>query len=244
METAQTSAPTTINESVSGPTNIFGVLNIQNALIVILLVLLIFSLLGINLLSIFGGIFESGVSIVKPFVLQVLSIFGYTTGSLINTTADAVTDTTKAGLDIAEGTIQSVGNLLIDASMANTPEDLKKAVHFSPLELNGKREPQPDESSNVIQKSITSGKTQWCLVGEYQNKRGCVEVGKEDKCMSGQVFPSQMSCMNPTRTTNMPPQGPPQGPAQGQVQGPMQGQVQGPIQGQVQGPIQGPIQGR
>ena len=217
METAQTSAPTTINESVSGPTNIFGVLNIQNALIIILLVLLIFSLLGINLLSIFGGIFESGVSIVKPFVLQVLSIFGYTTGSLINTTADAVTDTTKAGLDIAEGTIQSVGNLLIDASMANTPEDLKKAVHFSPLELNGKHEPQPDESSNVIQKSITSGKTQWCLVGEYQNKRGCVEVGKEDKCMSGQVFPSQMSCMNPTRTANMPPQG--QVPGQGPMQG-------------------------
>jgi len=226
METAQTSsAPATVIESDSGPTNIFGVLNIQNALIIILLILLIFSLLGINLLSIFGGVFESGVNVVKPIVLQVLSIFGYTTGSLINTTADAVSDTTKTGIDIAEGTIQSVGNLLIDASKANTPDELKKAVHFSPLELNGKHEPRPDESSNVIQKSITSGKTQWCLVGEYQNKRGCVEVGKEDKCMSGQVFPSQMSCMNPTRTANMPAVT-----AQGAAQGPGQGPVQGPVQ--------------
>ena len=49
METTQApSAPSTVIESGSGPTNIFGVLNIQNALIVILLVLLIFSLLGIN----------------------------------------------------------------------------------------------------------------------------------------------------------------------------------------------------
>jgi hypothetical protein len=134
---------------------------------------------------------------------------------LINTTADAVTDTTKTGLDIAEGTLHSVGNLLIDASKANTPGDLKRVIHFSPLSLNERGDARPDDASNVIQNPIATSKSQWCLVGEYQNKRGCVEVGKEDKCMSGQVFPSQMSCMNPTRTSNMPPVvGPP-----GQVRG-------------------------
>jgi len=203
--TTASNAPMSI-EPAAAPTNIFGVLNIQNAIIIILLVLLIFSLLGINLLSILGGLFGSGVEVVKPFILQVLSIFGYTTGSLINTTADAVTDTTKTGLDIADGTLHSVGNLLIDASKANTPDDLKRAIHFSPLSLNERGGgARPDDASNVIQNPIATSKSQWCLVGEYQNKRGCVEVGKEDKCMSGQVFPSQMSCMNPTRTANMPP---------------------------------------
>lgn len=189
---------------VESNTNIFAVFNIQNALIIILLVLLIFSLLGINLLTIFGNVFESGVSVVKPFVLQVLSIFGYTTGSLINTTADAVGETTKTGIDIAEGTIQSVGNLLIDASKANTPNDLANAIQFSPLDVK-RREPEPDKSTNTIQKPIATGKSQWCLVGEYQDRRGCVEVGKDDKCMSGQVFPSQMTCMNPTLTQNREP---------------------------------------
>jgi len=189
---------------VDSNTNIFAVFNIQNALIIILLILLIFSLLGINLLTIFGNVFESGVSIIKPFVLQVISIFGYTTGSLINTTADAVGETTKTGIDIAEGTIQSVGNLLIDASKANTPSDLANAIQFSPLDVN-RREPVPDKSTNTIQNPIVTGKSQWCLVGEYEDKRGCVEVGKEDKCMSGQVFPSQMTCMNPTLTQNVPP---------------------------------------
>jgi hypothetical protein len=205
-QTQSSGPPPVQTESISSQnTNIFAVFSIQNALIIILLVLLIFSLLGINLLSSVGNIFDSGVSVVKPFILQILSIFGYTTGSLINTTADAVGDTTKAGIDIAEGTLQSVGNLLIDASKANTPNDLANAVQFSPTKLNH-NEPKPDNSSNPIQKSIATGKSQWCLVGEYENKRGCVEVGKEDRCMSGQVFPSQMTCMNPTLTQNIQPQ--------------------------------------
>ena len=204
METNTQTQPAPV-QTIEPNTNIFALFNIQNALIIILLVLLIFSLLGINLLTTVGNIFDSGVNIVKPYILQILSIFGYTTGSLINTTADAVSDTTKTGIDIAEGTIQSVGNLLIDASKANTPTDLINAVHFSPVELN-RHEPVPDKSSNTIQNPIATGKSQWCLVGEYEDKRGCVEVGKEDKCMSGQVFPSQMTCMNPTRTQNIPPQ--------------------------------------
>ena len=197
------------SETASDSSNIFQVFNIQNALIIILLVLLIFSLLGINLLSSVGYVFESGVNIIKPFILQILSIFGYTTGSLINTTADAVGDTTKAGIDIAEGTLHSVGDLLIDSSKANTPSDLANTIQFSPIKLNQK-DPKPDNSHNSIQNSIACAKNQWCLVGEYENKRGCVEVGKDDKCMSGQVFPSQMTCMNPTMTQNMPNQQRPQ----------------------------------
>jgi hypothetical protein len=213
------------SETASDSSNIFQVFNIQNALIIILLVLLIFSLLGINLLSSVGYVFESGVNIIKPFILQILSIFGYTTGSLINTTADAVGDTTKAGIDIAEGTLHSVGDLLIDSSKANTPSDLANTIQFSPIKLNQK-DPKPDNSHNSIQNSIACAKNQWCLVGEYENKRGCVEVGKDDKCMSGQVFPSQMTCMNPTMTQNMPNQQHPRHPQQPQQPQQIQQQLQ------------------
>jgi len=217
------------SETASDSSNIFQVFNIQNALIIILLVLLIFSLLGINLLSSIGYVFESGVNIIKPFILQILSIFGYTTGSLINTTADAVGDTTKAGIDIAEGTLHSVGDLLIDSSKANTPSDLANTIQFSPIKLN-QTDPKPDNSHNSIQNSIACAKNQWCLVGEYENKRGCVEVGKDDKCMSGQVFPSQMTCMNPTMTQNMPNQQHPQQHPQQQPQ--QQQQIQQQLQQQ------------
>jgi hypothetical protein len=56
-----------------------------------------------------------------------------------------------------------------------------------------------------IQNPISSGKSGWCLVGEYQSKRGCVEIGANDKCMSNQVFSSKELCLNPTFTPNMQP---------------------------------------
>jgi len=46
----------------------------------------------------------------------------------------------------------------------------------------------------------------WCLVGEFNKKRGCVPVADETKCLSGQVFPNQAMCLNPTLTANVPRQ--------------------------------------
>jgi hypothetical protein len=66
-------------------------------------------------------------------------------------------------------------------------------------------EPEPDTTTNPIQKPITSSKSNWCLVGEYQGRRGCIEIGENDKCMSGQIFPSQYTCLNPNFSQNVLP---------------------------------------
>lgn len=175
----------------------------NNIIIIILVVLLIFSFLGINILTILGNIFQAFVQIFGPMVSQILSIFGYTTGTVLNKTADVVSDTAKAGIDIAEGSIQSVGNILRDASNPNVNSKTKTSLDTA---LNDGRilsgEPRADSSENPIQKPITSGKQTWCLVGEYQGKRGCIEVNEHDRCLSGQVFPSQKMCLNPTLSQN------------------------------------------
>ena len=44
---------------------------------------------------------------------------------------------------------------------------------------------------------ISSNKNGWCLIGEYENKRGCIEVDDSEKCMSGQVYPTRQACVNP-----------------------------------------------
>jgi hypothetical protein len=64
-------------------------------------------------------------------------------------------------------------------------------------------EPVPSPAENPVQKPITAGKIQWCLVGEYKEKRGCVAFTDSDKCLSGQIFPSQQMCLNPTLTPNV-----------------------------------------
>jgi len=179
---------------------------ISNQLIIfVLLTLIILSFLGINLFTMFGGLIEIIVAIVGPFFAQVLSIFGYTTGSVINKTADVVGDVAKTGVDVAEGSLQSVGSILKDASRKHVDptaaSQLDNVLNVSPNRMN---DPAPSPSESPIQKPITAGKTGWCLVGEYEGKRGCVEVGEQDKCMSGQIFATQNACMNPGTFANNP----------------------------------------
>ena len=52
----------------------------------------------------------------------------------------------------------------------------------------------PDDSRSSIQ---TTGKSGWCYIGEEQGIRTCAEIGVNDVCMSGDVFPNQAICMNP-----------------------------------------------
>jgi hypothetical protein len=177
---------------------------ISNQLIIfVLLTLIILSFLGINIFTMLGSFIEIIVAIVGPFISQVLSIFGYTTGSVINKTADVVGDVAKTGVDVAEGSLQSVGSILKDASRKHVDpaaaSQLDNVLNVSPNRMN---DPAPSPSESPIQKPITAGKTGWCLVGEYEGKRGCVEVGEQDKCMTGQIFATQNACMNPGTFAN------------------------------------------
>lgn len=175
----------------------------KNVLIGVLVVLLILSFLGINLLDIISDIIKYIVSLFEPIVSQLLSLLGYTAGNVLNKSADIVSDTGKITLDIAEGTVQNVGNLMIKASKnnlnPNTRAKLEKTleddIDNNYLNTNYSM-PENDVTENPIQNPISSNKNGWCLVGEYNNKRGCIEVTEHDKCMSGQIFPSQQICLN------------------------------------------------
>ena len=206
MDTSSLQSSPKLNIDVSDR----GIVLNKNFLIVSLLVLLIFSLLGINILSLFGSVFQlvgnlfqSIVNLVKPLILRILSLFGYTTGAVINTTADIVGETTKTGIDVASGAVQSVGNLLKDGSKnlidKNSKKHFDNALNLSTIKTSI---PDADNTNSNIQTAIGADKASWCLVGEHQGRRGCVEIDQDTKCMSGQIFPSQHQCLNPNLTTN------------------------------------------
>jgi hypothetical protein len=117
--------------------------------------------------------------------------------------ADLASNVVKSGVDVADGTLHDVGNLLKNASDPNMNPDSKAALHRLINESNERtnvNEPNPDSATNPIQNPISSNKKNWCLVEEYEEKRNCVEIGEDEKCMSGQVFPNQKMCLNPTLT--------------------------------------------
>ena len=170
----------------------------NKTIIIVLLVLLSLSFLGINLLTIFGDLIKTIADILGPLVSQILSIFGYTTGSIINKTADVVGDVAKTGVDIAEGSVQSVGTILRDASRPNVDSRATSSLDNAlNVQSTSTGEPAPTPSESPIQKPISSGKSGWCLVGEYEGKRGCISVNDYDKCLSGQVYASKDQCLLP-----------------------------------------------
>jgi hypothetical protein len=202
-------------------------LSIQNSIIIVLLIVLIFSFLGINILVILAEMFQNILNVLLVLLVKSLSTLGYTTGTVVNSTSDVVTNVGKTSLDVLNGTIHSVDNVLIGASNNNatvpswnlptfSPLSLSKQTQYHPPDLNASintqstrsnqvSEPMPTPSTMPIQNPISSSKINYCLVGEFQSKRGCVEVGDNDLCMSGQLFASKDLCMNPTQTPNMQP---------------------------------------
>lgn len=201
------SSPVSFNENNQ---RLFGSNAGSNTIIIILSVLLILSFLGINILDVVSNIIKAIIAILGPPVGQILAVFGYTSGTLINKGADVVSDTAKVGIDIAEGTVQNIGNILISASSGKVPTNL---TQINPLDIklnqdkqiSKPKQPSEDTTENPIQNPISASKSGWCLIGEYENRRGCIEVGEQDKCMSGQIFPNQKMCLNPTMTANLNP---------------------------------------
>jgi hypothetical protein len=156
----------------------------------------------------------------------VLSIFGYTTGTIINGTADVVSNTAKIGIDIMDGTAHSVGNLLRNSSNVNgdlpiqmelnqnlagigpiyvAPEipvpptplpTLDVVLNTSPVLENI---PAENNTSNSIQgtiaSSVASGNPSWCLIGEMNGRRGCINVNDKSMCTSGQTYDNQADCL-------------------------------------------------
>jgi hypothetical protein len=64
--------------------------------------------------------------------------------------------------------------------------------------LNDSQEQHKDYQAMEASSSVHSaGKSGWCFIGEDRGFRSCALVNEGDKCMSGDIFPSQELCINP-----------------------------------------------
>jgi hypothetical protein len=69
------------------------------------------------------------------------------------------------------------------------PTSYPQSNEFPPSQTE--MEPMPASSMDAENKSG------WCLVGQEQGFRSCIEVNEFDKCISGNIFPSKDICTNP-----------------------------------------------
>jgi hypothetical protein len=189
-ETLQPSSPTIATDSTGGFSN--------KTIIIILGVIILLLLLNDTIIIIFRNIF--GIAYV--LVMKLLALFGFVTGSVINVSANVAGNVARTGVDITEGTLHSVGNILTGANAQQQKPNLDNTLNTSTIGQKNAQIPSPDTTENPIQNPISHEKSSWCLVGEYKGRRGCIEISEHDKCMSGQVYPSQKMCLNPALSKN------------------------------------------
>lgn len=166
----------------------------------IITVILVLSLLGINVFSYLAN----GTTMFTNLFKNILEFFYKITGKTITATAN----TTVAVIDAAAEGGKEISHLsadVIDAGLTGVQNTLKPIQSDNGLDvaLNSsspqkEKEHGEDYEPNEAPSSFQENKTGWCFIGEESDVRTCAKVGQNDKCMSGDIFPSREICVNPS----------------------------------------------
>ena len=89
-------------------------------------------------------------------------------------------------------TQSTVNRNIITSNNATDSSNLQNALADA---SRNSSEVMPDDSKSSVQWG--AGKSGWCYIGEDHGTRTCGQVGVNDVCMSGDIFPSQEICINP-----------------------------------------------
>ncbi len=176
-----------------------------------MLIILILAFLGINLLSYVDSVVRVIVTLFRP----ILAVFGYTIGETAKESVKIVKKGSKGIIDVAAGTVTGGINLL-EKGLTGTNKSAngknangknvnngKGITPFKKYENKNKplRDtslPQPDEAGSRTQANKANSKAGYCYIGEDRGFRSCIQVSDSDTCMSGDIFPTQEICINPT----------------------------------------------
>ena len=171
-----------------------------------LIIVLILAFLGFN---IFVYLAKGTQDITDVFAPIMQKLFG-TTVAVTGQTVDVAAEGAKAVVSGTAGTVNTgltaVQNITPNKAPSSIPSQsvqgtipqkditsnntLNKALNSSQSQQENSYE------ANEASSSVT-GKSGWCFIGDDRGYRSCVEVGTSDKCMSGDIFPSQEICINP-----------------------------------------------
>ena len=171
-----------------------------------IIIILILAFLGFN---IFVYLAKGTEDIATFFAPLMEKLFG-TTVAVTGQTVDVAAEGAKAVVSGTATTVNTGLSAVQDISPNTAPTTIKsQPVQGQPTTrpsdtglnkaLNNSQEQNMDYQAHEASSSVHSGGGQsgWCFVGEDRGFRSCALVNEDDKCMSGDIFPSQELCINP-----------------------------------------------
>jgi hypothetical protein len=171
-----------------------------------LLIILILAFLGFNIFVYLAKGTEGIADFFGPITQKLFGTTAYVAGQTVDVAAEGA----KA---VVGGTAGAV-NTGLSAVQDITPNNATSSIKSQPVQgqpttrpsdnglnkaLNNSQEQNMDYQALEASSSVHSagGKSGWCFVGEDRGFRSCALVNEDDKCMSGDIFPSQELCINP-----------------------------------------------
>ena len=195
--TSHSSKETPLSSSYSSIVNMSPSSNGMSSYIQYGIIIIIISLLGLNIFGFLENITEKITELIRP----IAAFFGYNLGETIKTTVSTSAIGTKGIVDVAEDTITG-GVDVLEKELKPKNKQNRNKIDNSFLDQSvpnitkPEEVPEPDDSGSRTQMKYT-GKSGYCYIGEDRGFRNCIKVGENDKCMSGDIFPSQEICINP-----------------------------------------------
>jgi len=182
-----------------------------------ILIILILAFLGFNIFVYLAKGTQTVTDIFAPITKQLFGVTGTVIGQTVDVSAEGAKAVVGGTANAIQGGLTTVQNITPNGAVA--PSSVKgqsmneqNAIQHSQIEnstlnkaLNTAQTSQPqqqDYQAHEASSSIhTGGKSGWCYIGDDRGFRTCSEIGVNDTCMSGDIFPSQEICMNPNLRT-------------------------------------------
>ena len=177
-------------------------------------IILLLAYLGFNIFNYLAKGTQTTNDVLSPFWAYIMSFFNY--GPSItppdNNDAQAVDENDSDAVGKQDGgskpisaenatpNTASVSKMSPDSvNNQNVPDNAQNTALNRALNISKQQElPKQDYVANDSYDSTQEGKAGWCYIGSEQGYRSCSQVGEADTCMSGNIFPTQDVCVNPS----------------------------------------------
>lgn len=171
-------------------------------------IILILAFLGFNVFAYLTAGTQTLADFLGFFAEKLFGSTAVVAGQAIDVSAEGAKAVVSETADVIETGLTAVQNAVPNGATAKStvkgqPVTSSSADPMQQSSLNkalnsGRAQTSDYEASEATSSVHTAGKAGWCYVGMDRGFRTCAEVGVNDTCMSGDIFPSQEICMNPS----------------------------------------------
>lgn len=166
-----------------------------------IIIILILAFLGFNIFVYLAKGTQDIASFFGPLTQKIFGTTVAVTGQAVDVAAEGAKAVVGGSAATVNTGLTAVQDIAASGTIKTQPIQTKPDTSSNSTlnnALNQSQEQNMDYQALEASSSVHSaGQSGWCFIGEDRGYRSCALVNEDDKCMSGDIFPSQELCINP-----------------------------------------------